>query len=227
MCPSTPESFEGSDEAEDAVVPRPSHGLSVSALRVLIVDDEIDVCTCLREFLELEGCEVTTQNNPARALEQINLAERFHIIILDLSMPSMHGIEFLQRLRKIDRDAAVIILTGYPTLESATDAIDLDVSAYLQKPFTAEVLRENVARVIRKKGIIIRREDAFHIAVGQRIRRMRKERIFTLKQLSRTSGLSVSQLSQIERAESSASISGLFKISTALDIRLVDLLADF
>ncbi len=196
-------------------------------LRVLVIDDDKSVCDLLGDLLTPDGCEVVAVNEPERGLEKLKQKESFHILILDLRMPQMNGIELLDRIRKVDRDVAVIILTAYPSLESATDAINLDVSAYMQKPFAGEEMRETIARVARKKGIVVRREDELHITIGQRIRSYRKERALTLKQMGRRTSLSVSLLSQIERAESSASVSSLYKIANALDVRIVDLFGDF
>ena len=166
-------------------------------------------------------------HSPRSALEKLKAKEGYHILILDLKMPEMDGISLLEQIRKIDRDVAVLILTAFPSLESATDAINLDVSAYMQKPFSGDEMRETIARVARKKGIVVRREDELHVTIGQRIRQYRKDKSLTLKQMGRRTNLSVSLLSQIERAESSASVSSLYKIANALDVRIVDLFGDF
>ena len=97
-----------------------------------------------------------------------------------------------------------------------------DLVIYLQA--TPEVLRERIAR---KKGLVLRKEDELHQTIGRNIREMRKARQLTLKQMSRRTKLSVSLLSQIERAESSASVSSLFKIATALDVRITELFGQF
>lgn len=196
-------------------------------LRVLVIDDDRSVCDLLQDLLTPDGCEVVSITEPEHGLEKLKQKESFHILILDLRMPAMNGIDLLDKIRKIDRDVAVIILTAYPSLESATDAINLDVSAYMQKPFAGEEMRETIARVARKKGIVVRREDELHITIGKRIRTYRKEQGLTLKQMGRRTSLSVSLLSQIERAESSASVSSLYKIANALDVRIVELFGDF
>ncbi len=199
----------------------------MSRLRVLVIDDDQSVCEYLQELLTPDGCEVVAIHDPEQALAKLKAKESFHIMILDLRMPGMNGIELLDKIRKVDKDVAVIILTAFPSLESATDAINLDVSAYMQKPFSGEEMRETIARVARKKGIVVRREDELHITIGKRIRSFRKEKSLTLKQMGRRTNLSVSLLSQIERAESSASVSSLYKIANALDVRIVDLFGDF
>ena len=199
----------------------------MSRLRVLIIDDDVKVCEYLQELLTPDGCEVVAINDPQAGLEKLKAQETFHILILDLKMPGINGLELLEKIRKVDKDIAAIILTAYPSLESATDAINLDVSAYMQKPFSGDEMRETIARVARKKGIVVRREDELHITIGQRIRAYRKEKGLTLKQMGRRTNLSVSLLSQIERAESSASVSSLYKIANALDVRIVELFGDF
>ena len=198
----------------------------VAQLKVLVVDDDQAICDYLTELLTPDDCDVASVSDPEQALELIR-EERFHIVTLDLMMPQMGGIELLQRIRDTDREIAVIILTGYPSVETATDAINLDVSAYMQKPFSADEIRDTIARVVRKKGIVVRREDEMHIIIGANIRRLRKQRGLTLKELGRRSSISVSLLSHLERAEGSVSVSSLFRIATALGAKVTDLLGDY
>jgi DNA-binding NtrC family response regulator len=153
--------------------------------------------------------------------------EVYHLVVLDLMMPKLSGLDVLAQIRAVDDDIAIIILTGYPSLETATSSIEHDVSAYLRKPFSLEEFRDVIARIAKKKGLILRREDELHATIGRQIRELRKARGLTLKQMSRRTKLSVSLLSQIERAESSASVSSLFKVATALDVRLTELFGGF
>ncbi len=199
----------------------------MSRLRVLIIDDDAKVCEYLQELLTPDGCDVVSINDPDKGLAKLKTKEAFHILILDLKMPNINGLQLLEKIRKVDKDIAAIILTAYPSLETATDAINLDVSAYMQKPFSGEDMRATIARVARKKGIVVRREDELHITIGKRIREIRREKSLTLKQMGRRTNLSVSLLSQIERAESSASVSSLFKVANALDVRIAHLFGDF
>jgi DNA-binding NtrC family response regulator len=142
-------------------------------------------------------------------------------------MPKVSGLDLLAQIRAVDDDIAVIILTGYPSLETASASIQHDVSAYIHKPFTAQEFRDIIARIAKKKGLVLRREDELHATIGRQIRDLRKARGLTLKQMARRTNLSVSLLSQIERAESSASVSSLFKVATALDVRLTDLFGGY
>jgi DNA-binding NtrC family response regulator len=195
-------------------------------LSVLVVDDDQDIREYLQDFLNAEGFEVTTLADPAAVVERIR-DEVFHLVVLDLMMPKISGLDLLAQIRSVDDDIAVIILTGYPSLETASASIQHEVSAYIHKPFEAAEFRDVIARIAKKKGLVLRREDELHAAIGRQIRDLRKNRQLTLKQMARRTNLSVSLLSQIERAESSASVSSLFKVATALDVRITELFGDF
>ena len=84
-----------------------------------------------------------------------------------------------------------------------------------------------IRRVLDRKGLGRSPEERMHREVGARLRRLRQERGLTLKQLASRAGLSLSQISQIERADSSASLSSLYRLATALDVRMRDLFGEF
>ena len=212
-------------EGVGQVVPSP-RGERVSQLSILVVDDDKDVCEYLEDFLTSDGYSVFCVNDPTQALDAMRDQE-FHVAILDLMMPKLSGIDLLGQIRKVDDDIAIIILTGYPSLESATASIEHEVSAYIRKPFSIDEFRDAISRIAKKKGLVLRREDELHMTIGRNIRELRKARGLTLKQMSRRTKLSVSLLSQIERAESSASVSSLFKVATALDVRITELFGEF
>jgi DNA-binding NtrC family response regulator len=198
----------------------------VPQLNILVVDDDTDVCEYLQDFLTSEGYAVTVINDPTQTLETLGKGE-FHVVVLDLMMPKLNGIDLLGQIRSADDDIAVIILTGYPSLETASASIEHEVSAYIRKPFSINEFRDAIQRIAKKKGLVLRREDELHMTIGRSIRELRKGRGLTLKQMSRRTNLSVSLLSQIERAESSASVSSLFKVATALDVRITELFGTF
>jgi DNA-binding NtrC family response regulator len=201
-------------------------GLLSSQLNLLVVDDDKDVCEYLEDFLTHDGYHVTTINDPTQVVDALKAGE-YHVCIVDLMMPKLSGIDLLGLIRKQDDDVAVIILTGYPSLETATASIEHDVSAYIKKPFSVDEFRAVIERIAKKKGLVLRKEDELHQTIGRNIRELRKARNLTLKQMSRRTKLSVSLLSQIERAESSASVSSLFKVASALDVRITQLFGDF
>jgi DNA-binding NtrC family response regulator len=195
-------------------------------VEILIVDDDKEICEYMETFLARDGFLVKAINAPQDAVEEVR-SGRYHIVVLDLMMPKIDGIELLKQIRKVDSDIAVIIFTGYPSLESAVASMKLDAVDYNKKPFKPGELREVFERGVKRKGLARSPEEELHRVIGTTIRLLRKERGLTLKQMARRTSLSVSLLSQIERAESSASISSLYKIALALDTRITRLFGDF
>jgi two-component system, OmpR family, response regulator len=196
--------------------------IELPAVRILIVDDDKQICDYMQTLLENDGFQVKALSDPTIVEDEVRTGD-YHVIILDLMMPKLDGIELLKRIRGIDKDIAVVIFTAHPNLDSAIASMKLDAVDYIKKPFNVDEFREVLSRVMRKKGLARTPEEQLHKIIGDTIRTARKEKELTLKQMSRRTGLSISLLSQIERAESSPSISSLYKISVALDARIQDL----
>src|SRR5689334_12127851 len=213
--------------------------IELPAVRILIVDDDRAICDYMQTLLERDGYEVKTLADPLVVEEEVRTGG-YVLISLDLMLPKVNGIallkligkavyaiEVLKRIRKVDNDIAVVIFTGFPNLESAVASMKLDAVDYIKKPFNVDEFREVLARVMRKKGLARTPEEQLHRVIGDTIRNLRKDKDLTLKQMARRTGLSVSLLSQIERAESSASISSLYKIAVALESRIQDLFGQY
>ena len=92
--------------------------LELPAVRILIVDDDKAICEYMQTLLERDGFQVKTLSDPTGVEEEVR-SGGYHMIILDLMMPKLDGIEVLRRVRKLDTDIAVVIFTGFPNLESA------------------------------------------------------------------------------------------------------------
>src|SRR5262245_296105 len=105
-----------------------------SRLSVLVVDDEESIREFFAVFLAQEGHRVKTLDDPRHALEVLR-ADTYHVVILDLMMPELSGMDLLEQIRRTDDDIAIVICTGYPTVETATVSISHEVSAYIRKPF--------------------------------------------------------------------------------------------
>lgn len=200
--------------------------MSARTVRILIIDDDQDICEFMRTALEASGYEVDTLSDPEGAIDRLR-SQEYHLLVVDLMMPRLDGIGLIERIRRIDNDIAIVVFTGYPSVDTAVEALKLQVSDYIKKPFELEEFREKIADILRKKGLLRDPEAELHRAIGQNIRVFRKDHDLTLKQLARRTGLSVSLLSQIERAESSASVGSLYKIATALGVPLTRLFGEF
>lgn len=194
-------------------------------IRILVVDDEPDNAELFRALLAREGFSVTTLNDPTRVVATLKEGN-YHLVVLDMMMPKMSGTEVLEQIRLVDDDIAVIVATGFPTVETAVASLKAAASDYVKKPVEPVEFLETVKRVLEKKGITRDPEAELHRTIGRFIREGRTRQNLTLKQLARRTGLSVSLLSQIERAESSASISSLYRIASALRVRMSELFAD-
>lgn len=184
-------------------------------LKIMVVDDDKDVCEYLRQLLTEEGFKVKATTDSTQVIGFLK-KDRYHLILLDLKMPKLGGLELMRQIRKMDSDIIVIILTAYPSVESAVETMKQDAFDYLQKPFKVEELREVITNAVRAKGLLTNLEERLNKEIGRRVRELRQAQKLTLKQLASRTGLSVSLISQIELAKSAASISTLYKIVTAL-----------
>ena len=200
--------------------------IELPPMKILIVDDDRAICDYMQTLLERDGYQVKTMSDPTGVTAELKKND-YHLVILDLMMPKRDGIEVLREIRKQDKDIAVVIFTGYPNLDTAVASMKLDAVDYIKKPFNVDEFRAVIARVMRKKGLSLTPEEELHKVIGDTIRTYRKEQNLTLKQMARRTGLSVSLLSQIERAETSASISSLYKISVGLGVKIRDLFGNY
>ena len=195
-------------------------------IRILIIDDDTDICEYMQLLLTQSGYDVTAKTDPRHGLEALR-EDEYHVVILDIMMPELNGMEVLEEIRGFDSDIAIIIFTGYPSVDTAVTSMKYDVSDYIKKPFDVDEFNQTLEKILREKGLLTDPEEELLATIGQNIRNLRKERSLTLKQVSRRTGLSVSLLSQIERAESSASVSSLYKLARALDCRLTKLFGEY
>ncbi|MFC1856028.1 response regulator [Thermodesulfobacteriota bacterium] len=101
---------------------------------ILIVDDEESITELLSDYLEQEGFSVQSTNNPLEALTIVE-NENIKIILTDIKMPELSGIELLEKVKKINGLIQVIIMTGYGTLENTVQCLEQGANDYLLKPF--------------------------------------------------------------------------------------------
>jgi len=116
-------------------------------LKLLVVDDEEQIGLGCRRIFSREGFEVDTTVNP---LEGLKMAEQneYAAILLDMKMPQLTGIEFLQRLREFCKDVPVIVMTGFPSVPNAVTAAQHGISEYVSKPFTPAEITTAAKRAI-------------------------------------------------------------------------------
>jgi DNA-binding NtrC family response regulator len=132
---------------------------------VLIVDDEIDMVGVLHNFLEENGFVVVATLSARKALELMR-AHNFDLLIADLVMPEMDGIELLNAAWEIDPDLIGIIMTGHGSIESAVDAMKAGAFDYLLKPFEFKMLLPICARAMKVRQLN-RSEQRYRILVDE------------------------------------------------------------
>lgn len=115
---------------------------------VLIVDDEAAIRFGVSEALSYAGYEVEAVGDGEEALQRIG-ARRFEAVLSDISMPGMDGVELLRRVRRLDFDLPVILLTGDPRLETAIQAVDAGALRYLQKPVSLAEIESALETAVR------------------------------------------------------------------------------
>ena len=115
---------------------------------ILVVDDEQNMRVALYEALSRNGYQVSVAENGKMALDMLgrNLPD---LVIADIKMPEMDGIEMLQRIRRQNINVPVLIMTGYATVATAVEAMKLGICDYILKPFPVEVIEEAVANVFQ------------------------------------------------------------------------------
>ncbi|MBT4500457.1 MAG: response regulator [Gemmatimonadetes bacterium] len=122
--------------------------------RVLLVDDEESFVTALGKRLNARELKVETSNSGEEAIAKAKQQE-FDVVVLDLAMPGMDGIETLKRLLQIDPDLQIILLTGHGSIEKAVEATKLGAMDFLQKPASLPDLLELIRQASKKRAVLM------------------------------------------------------------------------
>ncbi len=136
---------------------------------VLIVDDEKNIRLTLAQSLESIGVETEEASNGREAVERLKEKD-FGLMLLDIRMPAMDGMEVLRKVREVRPDIRVIMITAYGTIESAVEAIKLGAVDFLQKPFDPDQIRDLVSRVMDRDTLDEQRLTGYtsHIELAKR-----------------------------------------------------------
>lgn len=136
----------------------------MEAKPVLIVDDEKNIRLTLSQALEALELRTDTAVNGEEALAKLQ-EKRFGLVLLDLKMPGMDGMEVLRRLRQTRPDVKIIIITAHGTIESATEAMKLGAVDFIQKPFAPKEIRELVRKVLDRDTMEAARAKGYEARV--------------------------------------------------------------
>ena len=191
-------------------------------VRILILDDDAAVTRVIQSALTRKDFTVDAISDPM--LVEAQLQEKpYHIIILDYVLPGLESEQVLGWVRTHQPDASVIVVTGFPSMDSALNCLRAGTFDYLTKPFQISQLQRVVLRCLENKGLLRMSEEALRESLGNAIRERRKALGLTLAQMAQRTNVSLGYLSQIELGKNSASIETLYRISLGLGIKIADL----
>ncbi len=188
-------------------------------LSIVALDDDADFREYVQALLTSEGGgghNVRVAATPEECYVLIE-ASMPDVLLLDIKMGRESGEAVLAELRKRWPKLCVIVVTGYPSLDSMRKTFKQDVFDYLAKPFSIDEINRSLAQAASSLGLGMRPQDRLRQELGRQIRLARTEKGWTLKDLSEASGISVSQLSSIERGSHLPSLESLLETARALD----------
>ena len=198
---------------------------SVTSIDVAILDDDADFLRYMEDLLQDEGrYSVRPFSHPEDLFDACE--ERApDIVLLDMKMGEFKGEKVLEALQTSHPGICVIVITGYPSLEDMRATFKLKVFDYLAKPFSLSQLRQTLANAVTAYGLGRTPQDRLREHLGHRIKMLRVERKWSLKDLAGSAHLSVSQISSIERGTHLPSIDSLLAICQAFDKKPSEILA--
>ena len=126
--------------------------------RILLVDDEEQFLKLLSERLEVRGLKVTYVTSGEEAVAGVE-KQNFDVIVLDLAMPGIDGIETLKQLKEKDPDSEVIMLTGHATVHNGIEAMKLGAEDFLEKPVDLGELLEKISDATSKRLLVLEKKS--------------------------------------------------------------------
>ncbi|HBN26181.1 MAG TPA: two-component system response regulator [Desulfobacteraceae bacterium] len=143
----------------------------MEVLKIMLVDDEERFLLTTKKLLSKKGYEVFTASSGAEALDNLK-KQNIHVVILDVKMPGMDGMETLKEIKKHFPLVEVIMLTGHATVESAVDGLQSGATDYLMKPANIEELVEKSEEAFEKRKKL---EEKIRMAQAKRLMKSPRE----------------------------------------------------
>src|SRR6476646_7064999 len=184
---------------------------------VVVLDDDLDFRNYIEDLLRDEGKYSVRSFADASTLFASIQDQLPEIVLLDMKMGATSGESVVEDLLSQWPELCIIVITGYPSLESMRATFKLRVFDYLAKPFSLSQLRQALQNAIERFGLGRIPQDLLRERLGHRIKLLRVERDWSLKDLAAATRLSVSQISSIERGANLPSVESLLAICRAFD----------
>lgn len=191
---------------------------------IAVLDDDLDFRNYMEDVLKDEGgYTVRTFAHPDDLMHGAE-QQLPDIVLLDMNMGEFKGETVLEQLQARWPGICVVIVTGYPSFEDMRATFKRNVFDYITKPFSLAQLRQVLRNAIETRGLGKTPQDRLRERLGHRIKVLRVERDWSLKDLAGTTKLSVSQISAIERGAHLPSMESLLALSRAFDKRPSEIL---
>ncbi|OCL27532.1 histidine kinase [Orenia metallireducens] len=125
--------------------------------KILIIDDEKNIRITLKQCLN-QDYEVVTGVNGEDGLEKFK-DDNFDLVLLDMKLPGIDGIEVLKKLKELDNNVNIVMITGFGTIETAVETMKMGAVDYLRKPFAPNEIREIVKEVLDRQSLAVSDEE--------------------------------------------------------------------
>lgn len=217
------ESGAGKDETAEAMKTAQSVPMySAGDVHVLVIDEDPSVGRLIQAALMGHEFRIEVVSDAQQVIPMLG-KETYHVIILDYVLPGLESTDILEHVQKSQPEASIIVVTAFPTIDSALQCLRAHTYDYITKPFQVDHLKKTVMRCLENRGLLRLSEAALRELLGLAIRERRKALGLTLSDMSKRTNVSLGYLSQIELGKNSASIETLYRIALGLRVRVADL----
>lgn len=195
---------------------------SAGDVRMLVLDDDPAIGRLVQAAFAGHDFHIDVVSDPTLVEAQLR-EHQYQVIVLDYVLPGLDSAQVMQLVRDLQGDASIIVITAYPSMDSALQCLRAHTYDYLTKPFQLEQLQRSVMRCLESRGLLRLSEEALREQLGAVIRERRKAMGLTLAEMAKRTSISLGYLSQIELGKNSASIETLYRIALGLRVRVADL----
>lgn len=195
---------------------------SAGDVRILVLDDDPAIGRLVQASLHDHDFAIDVVTQPD-AVERTLRETTYSVVILDYVLPGLDTEDVIRWIQETQKDACVIVITAFPSMDSALRCLRAHTYDYLTKPFQVDQLRKSVLRCLESRGLLRLSEQALREQLGSAIRERRKSLGLTLAEMAERTKVSLGYLSQIELGKNSASIETLYRIALGLRVRVADL----
>lgn len=218
--------------SQDVLAPQDTKGQASGAenpptyssgdVRILVIDDDPAIGRLIQASFAQHGFQIEVVSDPNLVEPRLH-GGPYHLIILDYVLPGLDSQQVMETIRGHQPDASVIVVTAFPSIDSALHCLRAHTYDYITKPFQVDTLKKTVLRCLESRGLLRLSEEALREQLGAAIRERRKAMGLTLADMAKRTNVSLGYLSQIELGKNSASIETLYRIALGLRVRVADL----